>query len=269
MRPPVLRLAFAGGPLLLREWPMVLALAAMFMVANGLAAVLGAGEASPGATLTAQILVPIAFNAVASAAVMRAMLRPQQAGLFRLGAGPEEGRLLVFYLLALVVTVVVVVLLAVVFNALAGNDEAGVVRTLTSLLAVVLTCALLIRLSLVGPASFAEQRWRLRTGWRLGGKVYWRLVGAFVIVAMVAAVIYSVLMMGFYAIYQAANLPYPVGLFGPAKSHETVFTTARIVVWTVAGSLQALFAVLCNAVGAEAYLRLNAGSPDQTADVFA
>jgi hypothetical protein len=149
-------------------------------------------------------LLMIVFGAVLSTAILRVRMTPgpHPWGGLRLGGG--ELRLLGAKFLVLAAAFVVELVVAVVAVALAG---AGVPTLLGLTLGLALLLApLLIRLSLAGVVSQAEGRINPARSFQLTKPLFWRLLGAYVLLGAIMLVILVLLAIIFTALLGAAAL---------------------------------------------------------------
>ena len=149
-------------------------------------------------------LVMIVFGAVLSTAILRVRMTPGPhpwAGL-RLGGG--ELRLLGAKLLVLAAAFVVWILAGVVAVALQGVGVPTLVGLALGLL--LLLAPLLVRLSLAGVVSQAEGRLNPARSFQLTKPLFWRLVGAYVLLGAIMLVILVLVTIIFTALLGAAAL---------------------------------------------------------------
>ncbi len=136
--------------------------------------------------------VSLVFQAMFTAAIYRRVLRPDdgRAGL-RLGMD-ELRQLAVIALFGLVLMGLLSILTMVDFIT-AGLPDNQLSVLFSALLRVAGLCAavvLLVRLSLVGAASFAQHRLAILQGWRLSQGQVWRLLGAYLLATVLAVVVW-------------------------------------------------------------------------------
>jgi len=129
--------------------------------------------------------ISLLFMAMQMAAIYRAVLRPEVgAGRFRLGR--EEWRLVALILVAIAIIAGVLFLsgLVSIFAASAGANA-----FLIGLVSLAATVFLFVRLSLAGPASFAEGRLILFRAWPRTRGNFWALLGAYVMAMAILLVV--------------------------------------------------------------------------------
>jgi len=149
------------------------------------------------------LLVNLGVTAVFSAAVFRAVLRPEQGGPGFLRAGADEVRVLASLLGVLAISVGAlfgVAVLASLASALLSGSEAGegLAVLLTIVLLLTLFPYLLVRLSLALPQSFAERRVSVVGGWRLSRRRFWPLFGMMVLAAALSVAVYLLALLVYF-----------------------------------------------------------------------
>jgi hypothetical protein len=149
-------------------------------------------------------LLMIVFGAVLSTAMLRVRLTPgpHSWGGMRLGGG--ELRLLGAKVLVLAAAFLVAFLTAVIAVALEG---VGVPALVTLVLgAVLLQAPLMIRLSLAGVVSQIEERLNPARSFQLTRPLFWRLLGAYVLLGALMLVILVLVTIIFTALVGATTL---------------------------------------------------------------
>lgn len=198
---------------------LAVALVALFDLAGDkmlqLLALQKAGAADPGPMLAIMddiapalgfaALLMMVFGAVMRAAVLRAYLEPGQAhpwGGLRFGG--DELRVLGAYALIMLALFCAVSFVSLLIGVAAQvNAALAVVAMAAGLLAF---AALAVRLSLTPMVAFAEKRVSLRRSWQLTADGFWSLVGAYILLFAVAAVILVMVLVLFGALMGAAAL---------------------------------------------------------------
>jgi len=146
------------------------------------------------------LLFPIGLisGAMLYAAVFRAVLRPQDGGLFYFKLGGDELRILAVNVVLAILFMTGIVVGAVVLgvaSGAAGAANQGVGGLIGVVGGLALVCAIIfvaVRLSLALPMTFAEKRIRIFESWSLTKGRFWGLLGMFVL-AVVFAIIVSIL----------------------------------------------------------------------------
>lgn len=152
-----------------------------------------------GGFFLAMLLMLVMF-VILWAAVFRAVLFPEQRGFFYLRVGMDELRLfatvlVVFvggYIAAVIASVIVTMLMAVLGRLIAGETGAGFAAILSM---ICIFCAILwaaVRVSPCGPLTLYRQKVIIGPAWRLTRGVFWRLLGAYLLLAVALIVIYLI-----------------------------------------------------------------------------
>jgi hypothetical protein len=204
--------AFEGFRVTRRHPVAVLAWAAVMMVANigsGLAVgVLGGSGWAQFETLIASqhpdpmqvvqlglkilptallsMAIQMVAAAVVNASVLRALLRPERSAALRLSR--DEARVVGLMAMFFLVSVLSSFALAVVLGLL-GGFLGPAVTGLAPAASLAVLLFLTMRLSLAGPMTIAEHRFRFRESWRETRGWFWRLLGAEVLAAFMALVV--------------------------------------------------------------------------------
>lgn len=137
----------------------------------------------------------VAFQAIFTCAVYRAVLRPEESARGYIRLGLDELRMMALnVILGLIwgVTVFTVLLVALLAAATAGTASESVTVLVGDVVTVGVFCAaimVLTRLSLAGPITFAERRLHVFTSWSMSKGVFWRLFGAYALSFALGAVV--------------------------------------------------------------------------------
>ena len=141
------------------------------------------------------------FMAMQMGAVYRAVLKPD-VGSARFRLGKQEWRLA-----ALIVVAALIVGAALFVYELVGivAASAGVNTFVIGLISIAVTVFLFVRLSLAGPASFAEGRLVLFRAWPRTRGNFWRLLGAYVMAIAILLVVLFLMTLVFAALFGVVN----------------------------------------------------------------
>ena len=138
----------------------------------------------------------LAFQAIFTCAIYRAILRPAESSRGYLRLGLDELRMMVLNLILAVIwgaTIFVFLLVTLVAAATAGTAGEAIADVGTvGVFCAAVTVAM--RLSLAGPMTFAERRLRVFASWTMSKGLFWRLFGAYVL-SLILAVIVLLLML--------------------------------------------------------------------------
>jgi len=159
-------------------------------------------EAMPAVLFSGLLMV--VFGAVLSTAILRVRMTPgpHPWGGLRLGGG--ELRLLGAKLMVIATAFVVEILISMVAVALQGVGVPGVATLIVGML--VLMAPLMVRLSLAGVVSQAEGRMNPNRSFQLTRPLFWRLVGAYVLLGAILLVILVLVTIIFTALTGAATV---------------------------------------------------------------
>lgn len=220
------------------------------------------------------IPVIILANIVATGAVYRGVLRPNDGGwVLGLKIGADEVRLFLVSLakglllmaamlaggiaLVLVVGVVAVALK----NSTAGATLSVLIGVLGYIALICLMIFLSVRLSLAGPATVADQRFRLLSTWGDTKGRFWPLLGcyllAFVLYVLAAVIVYAVCAVGVFVFSGFRFDVVGQQLFSPDMSSVAAyFTPMRIVVTLLSGVAAGVLQMVLLAPVAEAWRQI-------------
>lgn len=152
-----------------------------------------------GGFFLAMLLMLVVF-VILWAAVFRAVLFPEQKGFFYLRIGMDELRLfatvlVVFvggYIAVVIASVTLTMVVTLLARLVAGDMGAGLAAMLC---AIVIFCAILwaaVRISPCGPLTLYRQKVIIGPAWRLTRGVFWRLLGAYLLLTVMLILIYLV-----------------------------------------------------------------------------
>ena len=208
------------------------------------------------ASLFASLLITV-FGAVLSAAIVRVRLTPGPHPWGGLRLGEAELRMLAATLLSTAVILALEVGVSLAIGLLADMGAPPVLALLPGLL---LILALLVRLSLAGVVSQVEAKVAISRSIRLTRGIFWRLLGAYVLLAGIALVVLFLLVIMFAMLMGAASMAMGGGLnvMTLAMQHNFTEMNPVLVVLYIASELAQVWlavVVLCvfHCIGVEAY----------------
>jgi hypothetical protein len=194
------------------------------------------------------LLVGLASNAVLTAAMIRAVLQPQddRFGYLRLGA--DEVRQLGLGLLAFLVFagvyfgVVIVVALVGGVLTVATKTSPMVLAAVLVICVLTVMAALAVRLSLASALTFDSRRVNLFGSWTLTRGRFWRLFAAYLLVVLLVIVVYALCFALIYAIGGILSGGGPNDMFKPpdAGSLASYFSPARLAQTVLNAAVSAL-----------------------------
>jgi hypothetical protein len=141
-------------------------------------------KVAPAALLS--MVIQLAAAAVVNASVLRALLRPERRAVLRLGR--DEARVAGLLALFLLVSVLATIALSIVFGLISAAVGAAAMD-LAPVASVVVLLVLTLRLSLAGPMTIAEGRFRFGQSWTATRGWFWPLLGAEALAAALALVV--------------------------------------------------------------------------------
>jgi hypothetical protein len=172
------------------------------------------------ASLFAELLVTV-FGAVLATAILRVRLSPGQHPWGGLKLGGDELRMLGATVLVMLCVFGVTMASGMVADLVAA---AGGPSLVPLAIGVLLALVLQVRLSLVGVIAQAEGRISLPRSFRLTKGLFWRLVGAYVLLAAIVLVILFLLAVIFAALLEAAAVATGGGINQAALALQGRFT---------------------------------------------
>ncbi len=216
-----------------------------------------------GGVMVLLIMLALVLGAILSAAIMRAVLQPEQSRWAYLRVGREDLRLLVVSLIAwaaaLMVTVIPGGVVALGASLLAGTPVAGWFTFLGGLTVIGLSTWVAVRLCLLAPHAFQVGHIDPRAAWLLTHGQFWRLLVMLVMV-IVMCVIVSIVGTTVSTIVGAViagGLEDPIA-GGPAASHPRLIL-ALLANLLLAPIFLTLQAVIVTAAPAAAFRQLAGG----------
>lgn len=210
--------------------------------------------------------VNLAFQAILTCAIYRAVLHPEEEGGGYVRIGADELRMAVLNLILTAIwtlAIFVVSLVAILVASTAGAVGSPVVTVLGDLLTLATLCAVvwvLVRLSLAGAITFSERRIQVTASWKLTHGRFWPLFGAYFlafllwVLLIILMELASGLMVGLAGHFIGLDLRHP----DPASADPLVFaaflftSAGTALVWTCS-------TVFMTAPPAEAFRELTQG----------
>jgi len=194
------------------------------------------------------VVLALGSNAILSAAMIRAVLRPRddRFGYLRLGAD-ELRQLGLLFLTCLVFTGVyfgVAIVVGIVVGLLLAVTRTGMnvllIVLLLSVAAVMLFLA--VRLSLAAPLTFDTRRINLFGSWGLTRGRFWRLFGTYLLVFALVAVVYLLSLLLIFAVGAILNGGDPTAAWGTPGmgSLKDYFSPARLAQTVLNAGVSAL-----------------------------
>lgn len=225
-------------------------------------------------------------TSVFSAAIYRAVLRPDERGLGRLRLGADELRLagvtvlvaLLFLGLSIAIGIVAAILgVGMVF----ATRQSGAIGSIGIILMIVLYVAALggfawaaVRLSFAAPMTFALRRIHVFSAWKLTKGRFWPLLGCYllalvfvILMGLVDAAISAVLAFGLSggSLSRAAT-----GMMKPDyASLLTLFTPLFVMRLIVGSAFGSVMWTVMGAAPAAAYREIAGPKPEDQAETFA
>jgi hypothetical protein len=162
----------------------------------------------------------LVVGSVISCAVFRAILQPEESSFAYMRLGSEELWVMLVGLVRNLLTGIVQIVLAIPVGILVGLLTTSVpgiaapVRAAGQFLIYLTVIWMTLRLSLAGPITFAERRFRLFESWTLTRGYGWRLLAVALIVGIIGAVVYLIALLvgliGGFAIWK--TIPHPADM---------------------------------------------------------
>jgi hypothetical protein len=205
----------------------------------------------------------LAFQAIFTCAIYRAILRPAESRRGYLRLGLDELRMMVLNLVLAVIwgaTIFVFLLVTLVAAATAGTAGEAITVLIADVVTVGVFCAAVtvaMRLSLAGPMTFAERRLRVFASWTMSKGLFWRLFGAYVLSLILAVIVLllMLLVLGAAAKILTQVTSLPLTALGAAATNPLA-VVITIVSQAVTVLILTCFNVVLKAWPAQAYKEL-------------
>jgi hypothetical protein len=166
-------------------------------------------------------LLMLVFGSVMCAAMIRSQTEPATKTWAGLRFGEEELRVLGAYALTVVMLFFGLMAAAAAAGLAAGVNQAAAL--IVMILGLLLVAALAVRISLAPVIVFTEKRISLRRSWAMTQGVFWRLAGAYVLLAAIAGVVLTLSAVIFGALIGGAALAAGGGVASLAQAARQNF----------------------------------------------
>lgn len=212
--------------------------------------------------------------AIFSAAVYRAVLRPEGEARGRMRFGADEIRLTLVWLLQgvllLVLTVAAIVPAYAVSTLTAKRSDmvTGIAGTAVAVGILVAWIALLARLSLAAPMALAEGRWSVAAAWRMTKGHAWKVLAVHLPLLLGVGLALSFSKTLYLVALGVTHLGAWASLSRDAASLPELFAPARLIFTMISAVLGAVAAVMLYAPAAAIYRDLGGVEPADQAAVF-
>ncbi|MDP2261346.1 MAG: hypothetical protein Q8J89_16685 [Caulobacter sp.] len=221
------------------------------------------------------LLLTLLYYGVATAAVNRMVLRPDDSRNAFIRLGGDEGRMVIVMVVQWLIGVGVVIaamlltgLLAGVASAAGGAVAGVIVGIVAGVAGVALALLVSVRLSLALSQTFATGRVNIFGSWALTKGNFWPILGAYLLAIILLIVTYllAFALMSVVAIAIGGGLTGVTSLFQPDMSTLASFFTPVMIVYSVIGGfLSALAMMVMYAPAATIYREI---AQPLAADVF-
>jgi hypothetical protein len=227
----------------------------------------------PGIGLVRAVIAIVAM-AIFSAAVYRAVLRPQGEARGRMRFGRDEVRLTLLWMsqgLLLLVMSILAVIPAFVLSTMMPRHDAmatGTVGTISALGIVIAWIGMLARLSPAAPMALAEGRWSVRAAWGMTRGHFWKTLAVYLPVLLGLGLVFSVSNTLYGLILAATHVDFSPADLLRSRSLAEVFSPVRLGLTILTAILGAAAAAILYAPAAVIYRDLKGDEPADQAAVF-
>jgi len=212
------------------------------------------------------VLLPFSllYYGVVQAAVNRAVLRPGDRAMASLRLGADEVRqvvvLLVQWLAILGVYLLAIIGVGVaigVASATGGAKVAIPVGVLAGLAALATLIALIVRFSLAGAQTFDTGKINVFGTWRLTGKRFWPILGAYLLAFVMALIVWALVMAIILAavVLLGGGLAAVGAIFQPDMSSLADFFTPAMIIYELLGGVMSALLLLISCAPAPTIYR--------------
>jgi hypothetical protein len=211
--------------------------------------------------------------AIFSAAVYRAVLRPEGEARGRMRFGTDEVQLTLVWLLLgllLIVLSLVAMVPAYIFSTMFKPSSLlmGIVGTGLALSLLIAWVTLMLRLSMAAPMALAEGRWSVQAAWRMTKGHVWKILGVHLPILLGVGGVFGVSELLYAMVLNAAHIELGSSFLGRAVLLKDVFEPTRLGFTLVSAILGAAAAAMLHAPAAFIYRALKGDEPDDQAAVF-
>jgi hypothetical protein len=228
---------------------------------------------APITGLVRAVLATVAM-AIFSAAVYRAVLRPQGEARSRMRFGADEIRLTLVWLAqwALLLPLsILAVIPSFLLSTLMPKHHAltsGLVGTISALSILVAWLFVLVRLSLAAPMALAEGRWSVRAALGMSRGHFWKILAVHLPLLLGAALAFSASNTLYGLVLGVARADVSPAVLLHNRSLADVFSPVRLGFTIVTAALGAAAAAVLYAPAAAIYRDLGSHRSDDQAAVF-